>query len=251
MGLQINTDQIPTGMTRREIAILSGLAKTGSRGRMSKEAVDFLKKVEDAGYEFAESVKPKSTAPAINTSDVDFNAAREWLQANGHEVSEMGRIANAALAIYVEANPNYPKRTKNRLSNTDPMPKYDPKIVRAWAIENDLPIPARGRLSRELVQQWVDAGGNYVEPPPVEAKPKAEKVATSKDDSNNYSPEAPEINHQPWWQCKDFDGSVIRLSKRDVPANSPYSLSHSPRPCYAWSKVRPSEMTENELEPVI
>jgi hypothetical protein len=50
------------------------------------------------------SAKPKRGAVRGPASGVDTAAVREWARANGHEVSERGRVSKKIIEAYVAAN---------------------------------------------------------------------------------------------------------------------------------------------------
>lgn len=70
-----------------------------------------------------------------------------------------GKRFNEALLPFVEkgrrirgAGPAPTRRTQ-----TPHGPDVDPRVVRAWAVENGYEISLRGRVSREIVAAWREA----------------------------------------------------------------------------------------------
>ncbi|MBF4561173.1 Lsr2 family protein [Microbacterium sp. VKM Ac-2870] len=70
-----------------------------------------LSKLEEALAPFIDAARPSSSAPAAaarrsssrstrKASGVDLAAVREWARANGHTVSERGRVPAAVLEAY-------------------------------------------------------------------------------------------------------------------------------------------------------
>ena len=67
---------------------------------------DFEKYIEAGRRHRAEgaSAKPKRGASRGQTSGVDTAAVREWARANGHEVSERGRVSKKIIEAFQAAN---------------------------------------------------------------------------------------------------------------------------------------------------
>jgi Lsr2 len=67
---------------------------------------DFEKYIE-AGRKYradGAAAKPKRGAVRGPAAGVDTAAVREWARANGHEVSERGRVSKKIIEAYAEAN---------------------------------------------------------------------------------------------------------------------------------------------------
>jgi Lsr2 len=50
-----------------------------------------------------------------------------------------------------------PRRTKSRAPSRTSRAKRDPKVIRAWASDNGIAVPARGRIPSEVEQQYIEA----------------------------------------------------------------------------------------------
>ena len=60
----------------------------------------------------------------------------------------------------VSANGDTTRRTGTRKSSTrSPKGKRDPKVIRAWATENRIAVPARGRIPANVERKYNEANG--------------------------------------------------------------------------------------------
>jgi hypothetical protein len=58
----------------------------------------------------------------------------------------------------VSANGDAPRRTAAKKSSTrSAKGKRDPKVIRAWATENGVAVPARGRIPADVEQEYNEA----------------------------------------------------------------------------------------------
>jgi hypothetical protein len=62
-----------------------------------------------------------------------------------------------------EAQPNRRRRTgattKARATKAQRTTKRDPKVIRAWATDNGISVPARGRIPGDVERRYNDANG--------------------------------------------------------------------------------------------
>lgn len=65
------------------------------------------------------------------------------------------RYWDAARRVRAEA-PGRGARTRRGASTTQ---GHDPKVIRAWALENGVAVPLRGRIPGSVVEQYIRAGG--------------------------------------------------------------------------------------------
>ena len=51
------------------------------------------------------------------------------------------------------------RRSKSAGSSRPAKAKRDPKVIRAWAVDNGIAVPARGRIPGDVERQYNDANG--------------------------------------------------------------------------------------------
>lgn len=117
------------------------------------------------------------------TNATDTKAARAYAIAMGEAVGDRGRLDPVHVTVWEQAGrpvmlgPVRPTATGGtggkrggRASivvvdgETWEVTKQASRNARAWAVENDIPVPARGRLALDVLQGWVDAGMPEAEP---------------------------------------------------------------------------------------
>lgn len=94
--------------------------------------------------------------------DIDGGAASETVQfgyaGSNYEIdlNEKNLAAlEKALAPYLAAGRRAGRPSAGRPSGAASFGRdYDPSVVRAWAKEKGLDVSERGRVSRELVEEW-------------------------------------------------------------------------------------------------
>lgn len=103
----------------------------------------------------------------------DVRNARAYAIKQGNNVGTRGRLHIDLLTQWVTAgrpvlvepistSVGTGKRggpsTVNVEGNTHVVSKQDAQNARAWAVENELEVPTKGRLSTDILQKWADAG---------------------------------------------------------------------------------------------
>jgi hypothetical protein len=68
----------------------------------------------------------------------------------------LDRYWNAARPVSGDRAPN-PRRTRSTGPSRRSRAKRDPKVIRAWATDNGIAVPARGRIPSEVEQQFNEA----------------------------------------------------------------------------------------------
>jgi hypothetical protein len=68
----------------------------------------------------------------------------------------LDRYWNAARPVPGD-RPSKPRRTRSTASTRTSKAKRDPKVIRAWATDNGIPVPARGRIPSEVEQRYNEA----------------------------------------------------------------------------------------------
>jgi hypothetical protein len=246
MAQVIDINALPAGMTRREVAVMAGLAKANTRGRMSGEANRLLDKLEADGYVFstpaATGDKVDKAKALVSQTELDLYEFREWCVREGIKPPEK-RIPTELLNRYVTEVPDFKRReavvkpARNEAGEKveiKPLPNYDAKAARKWAIDQKLEgIPERGRLPRWIAERFIAAhaeAGTEV--------PKAEPEA------NNFGPTPERIRRENWYEGVDSHGVKVRKSWRDADAVTGYSIAYVAGDVYAWS---PSDTDEKVL----
>jgi len=69
----------------------------------------------------------------------------------------LDRYWNAARAVDGDRPSNRRRRPRPTASSRRSTAKRDPKQVRAWATDHGIAVPARGRIPREVEQQYNEA----------------------------------------------------------------------------------------------
>ena len=66
---------------------------------------------------------------------------------------------NAGRAVLVDGQPSRRSRRRTTSSSRSARAKRDPKVIRAWAAENGITVPARGRIPGDVERQYNEAKG--------------------------------------------------------------------------------------------
>jgi Lsr2 len=69
----------------------------------------------------------------------------------------LNRYWNAARPVADDRPSNRRRRPKPTGSSRASKAKRDPKVIRAWATDNGVAVPARGRIPNEVEQQYNEA----------------------------------------------------------------------------------------------
>jgi hypothetical protein len=64
---------------------------------------------------------------------------------------------NAARPVSGDRQPSRRRRASRTSSSRSTKAKRDPKVIRAWATENGIPVPARGRIPSVVERQYNEA----------------------------------------------------------------------------------------------
>ena len=65
----------------------------------------------------------------------------------------------AGRVVSVEGQPSRRSRRRTTSSSRSVRAKRDPKVIRAWATENGITVPARGRIPGDVERQYNEANG--------------------------------------------------------------------------------------------
>ncbi len=98
--------------------------------------------------------------------DIDGGAASETVQfgyaGSAYEIDLNEKNVAAlekALAPFLAAGRRAGRASAGKATaSTGSTRDYDPSVVRAWAKKQGLDVSERGRVSKELVEQWRNAG---------------------------------------------------------------------------------------------
>jgi hypothetical protein len=72
-------------------------------------------------------------------------------------VRALDRYWNAARPVPGDRPSNRRRRLRPTASSRASTAKRDPKVIRAWATDHGIAVPARGRIPREVEQQYNEA----------------------------------------------------------------------------------------------
>ena len=94
---------------------------------------------------------------AIETVRIGWNGDWRELDLSKRNLSSLSRVLdnywNAARPVRsTKRASRKPAKTATRARSTKA--SRDPKLIRAWAIDNGIPVPARGRIPTEVEQQY-------------------------------------------------------------------------------------------------
>ncbi len=239
--VSIDLSSVPAGLSKREFLRAVGF-DVKDRGQLSKDQRDALNVAERDGYAFPAPVTESDEKPEvlISQKELELEPLRQWLLDNGHKIAEKGRIAQKLLNEYITANPDAPRRSmlpdapKSADGKVEikPLPNFDGKAARKWAIAQGLEVPEHGRLPRWIAEKFIasheDAG--------------TEVPTSEPDHTNNFGPAAPRVNFANWFEGTDSAGAKVRKSWRDADAQTGYSIGYVPGDVYAWSPNDSDEM---------
>ena len=66
---------------------------------------------------------------------------------------------DAGRPVSVDGQPSRRSRRRTTPSSRSTRAKRDPKVIRAWATENGIAVPARGRIPGDVERQYNEANG--------------------------------------------------------------------------------------------
>jgi hypothetical protein len=69
----------------------------------------------------------------------------------------LGRYWTAARPVAGDRPSTRRRRPRSTTSSRSTKAKRDPKVIRAWATDNGIPVPARGRIPGEVERQYNEA----------------------------------------------------------------------------------------------
>ena len=73
----------------------------------------------------------------------------------------LDRYWDAGRAVSVDGQPSRRSRRRTTTSSTrSARAKRDPKVIRAWATDNGIDVPARGRIPGDVERQYNEANGH-------------------------------------------------------------------------------------------
>jgi hypothetical protein len=96
------------------------------------------------------------------TVTLGWNGAWRELDLSKKNIASLSRALDrywtAGRPASANGQPSRRSRRKASSSRSVP-PKRDPKVIRAWATENRIAVPARGRIPADVERQYNDANG--------------------------------------------------------------------------------------------
>ena len=98
---------------------------------------------------------------AADTVRIGWNGDWRELDLSKKNLTSLSRLLdkywNAARPVSTSAGARRRNGAKSTARARKPTASRDPKLIRAWAIDNGIAVPARGRLPGEVEQQYNDA----------------------------------------------------------------------------------------------
>jgi hypothetical protein len=234
MAIKIDVDitQLTPGLTKREFVRACGFS-VGAKGRFKPEIIKVIELAEAKGYEFAKPVTAEKVTAAVGQKEIDSEAFHQWELSKGYTESER-RWPVVRINEFVKENPDFKRRetvvkTERKAGEPKvqiaPLPAYDAKAARKWAIAEGIDVPERGRLPRWVAEKFIashkDAGTDV---------PVAESETT-----NNFGPAAPRVKFEEWYEGTDSKGDTVRKFWKDADVVSGYSIAYVPGDVFAVS----------------
>jgi hypothetical protein len=100
---------------------------------------------------------------AAETVRIGWNGAWRELELSNKNLASLSKALdkywNAARPVSADGKPSRPSRPRTTTSSRSRKAKRDPKIIRKWATENDIAVPARGRIPADVERQFNEAAG--------------------------------------------------------------------------------------------
>jgi nucleoid-associated protein Lsr2 len=136
----------------RALAIASLCVSKGEA--MAKETIDVLVDDLDGSH-------------GAQTVQLGWNGEWRELELSKRNLASLSRALDkywdvarpAAVDGQSNRRPRQGATTRARTSKAKRTTKRDPKVIRAWATDNGIPVPARGRIPGEVERQYNEANG--------------------------------------------------------------------------------------------
>jgi hypothetical protein len=96
-------------------------------------------------------------SPAVETIRLGWNGEWRELDLSKRNVASLARTFDKYWHVGRPVAPSTRNRRRRPTRSAAPKATRDPKVIRAWAAENGITVPARGRIPRAVEDQYNQA----------------------------------------------------------------------------------------------